>query len=381
MPAINGGKDAHARGHTGRRETVAIDPLYATALEDSAWEVPQDYDTLFNWNYGDDRDDLLNLYGKGKSMQWDTDVRIDWDHELDPENPLGFPIELFPLYEADFFQKMSKKEQGEAVRHQAAWSNSQFLHGEQGALICSAKIVQNVPDLEAKFYASTQVMDEARHVETYKKLVEKIGLAYPITGPLKTLLDQVLRDSRWDMTYLGMQVVIEGLALAAFANIRDHGTDPLASAVNAYVMQDEARHVAFGRLALRTFYPELTQAERDEREEFLIEACYLMRDRFSSSEVWETLGFDVKKCKEHLENSQGMQMFRTNLFSRIVPVVKDIGLWGNKIQNAYADMGVLGFAHTDIDAMQANDMAVAEEHDARRKYVDSVVEAGKSAAE
>lgn len=360
---------------------VAIDPLYSTALEDSAWEVPQDYDTLFTWNYGDDRKDLLNLYSKGKSMQWDTDVRIDWDHELDPENPLGLPVELFPLYHADFFQKMSKKEQGEAMRHQAAWSNSQFLHGEQGALICSAKIVQNVPDLEAKFYASTQVMDEARHVETYKKLVEKIGLAYPITGPLKTLLDQVLRDSRWDMTYLGMQVVIEGLALAAFANIRDHGTDPLATAVNAYVMQDEARHVAFGRLALREYYPELSQAERNEREEFLIEACYLMRDRFSSSEVWRNLGFPIEECKAFLEQSQGMQMFRTNLFSRIVPIVKDIGLWGDKIQNAYADMGVLGFAHTDIEAMQANDMAVAEEHDARRDYVDEVVAAGQSAAE
>jgi len=360
---------------------MALDPIYAAALEDSSWDVPQDYDALFNWNYSDERKDLLGLYNKGKSMQWDTESRIDWSHELDPDDPLGIPIELFPLYGADFFMKMSRKEQGEARRHQAAWSNSQFLHGEQGALICSAKIVTNVPDMEAKFYASTQVMDEARHVETYKKLVEKIGLAYPITGPLKTLLDQVLRDSRWDMTYLGMQVVIEGLALAAFSNIRDHSTDPLASAVNAYVMQDEARHVAFGRLALRDYYPELTQAERDEREEFLIEACYLMRDRFQNKEVWENLGFPMKECLEFLENSQGMQMFRTNLFSRIVPVVKDIGLWGDKIQHAYGQMGILGFANIDIDAMQANDMAVADEHDARRKHVEETIAAGKSAAE
>lgn len=360
---------------------MAIDPLYAVALEDSAWEVPQDYDTLFNWHYTDDREDLLGLYKKGKSMQWDSDTRIDWSRELDPDDPLGIPIEFFPLYGADFFMKMSAKEQGEARRHQAAWSNSQFLHGEQGALICSAKIVQNVPDLEAKFYASTQVMDEARHVETYKRFVEKIGVSYPITGPLKTLLDQVLRDSRWDMTYLGMQVVIEGLALAAFANIRDHAKDPLATAVNAYVMQDEARHVAFGRLALREFYPELTQAERNEREEFLIEACYLMRDRFSSIEMWKNLGFPVEECKEHLRNSESMKMFQTNLFSRIVPIVKDIGLWGDKIQGAYRDMGVLGFASVDVEAMQEQDNAIAEEHDARRGYVDSVIETGRSAAE
>lgn len=360
---------------------MAIDPLYTSALENSHWDVPQNYDTLFDWQYSDDRDDLLNLYNKGKSMQWDADVRIDWSHELDPENPMGIPKEFFPLWGADFFQKMSAKDQGEAIRHQAAWSNSQFLHGEQGALICSAKIVQNVPDLEAKFYASTQVMDEARHVEAYKKLVEKIGVAYPITGPLKTLLDQVIRDSRWDMTYLGMQVVIEGLALAAFSNIRDNAKDPLATAVNAYVMQDEARHVAFGRLALREYYPELTQYERNEREEFLIEACYLMRDRFKNTEVWELLGFPMKECDEFVENSEGLKMFRTQLFSRIVPIVKDIGLWGDKITSAYADMGILGFENVDVEAMQANDERVAEEHDERRAHVDAAIAAGKSAAE
>jgi hypothetical protein len=360
---------------------MAIDPLYAKALEAAQWEVPQDYETLFDFEYSDDRADLLGLYSKGKSQQWDTDERIDWDHEIDPDNPMGIPKEFFPLWGANFFQKMSAKDQGEAIRHQAAWSNSQFLHGEQGALICSAKIVQNVPDLEAKFYASTQVMDEARHVETYKKLVEKIGVAYPITGPLKTLLDQVLRDTRWDMTYLGMQVVIEGLALAAFANIRDNARDPLFAAANAYVMQDEARHVAFGRLALREYYPELTQYERDEREEFLIEACYLMRDRFKNTEIWELLGFPMKECDEYVENSEGLKMFRTNLFSRIVPIVKDIGLWGSKIQNAYTDMGIIGFQHVDIDAKQAEDERIAEEHDERRQYVDATIKAGKSAAE
>jgi len=147
-------------------------------------------------------------------------------------------------------------------------------------MICAAKIVQQVPDLDSKFYAATQVMDEARHVEAYKKLLEKFGLAYPMTKPLQTLVDQALRDSRWDMTYLAMQVVIEGLALAAFGNIRDISKNRLTQQVNAFVMQDESRHVAFGRLALRDYYPHLSEAERNEREEFLVEACYHMRDRF-----------------------------------------------------------------------------------------------------
>ena len=170
------------------------------------------------------------------------------------------------------------------------------MHGEQGALICTGKIVQQVPQMDAKFYAATQVIDEARHVEAFSRLLhEKFDLAYPINPPLKALLDNVLSDSRWDMTYLGMQVLIEGVALAAFGLIRDQAQNPLAASVNAYVMQDEARHVAFGRLALRDYYPELSDKERDEREEFAVEACYHLRDRFKAEEVWETLGLPGRR--------------------------------------------------------------------------------------
>jgi len=193
---------------------------------------------------------------------------------------------------------------------------------------------------------------------------------------LKRLLDGVLSDSRWDMTYLGMQVLIEGLALAAFAQIRDFSKNPLAASVNAYVMQDEARHVAFGRLALRDYYPQLTQAERDEREEFAAEACYLMRDRFQAEEVWENLGLPVDECAKHLQESDMMKIYRTALFSRIVPTMKDIGLWGPKIHDAYAKMNILGFADVDLEGMWAQDENVAIEHDRRRAEIERVAEYG-----
>src|SRR4029079_19292655 len=137
-------------------------------------------------------------------------------------------------------------------------------------------------------------------------LHDKFELAYPITPGLKALLDDGLSDRRWDMTYLTMQILIEGLALAAFQRIRDQARNPLAAAVNAYVMQDEARHVAFGRLALRDYYPQLTDKERDEREEFAVEACYLMRDRFLAEEVWENLGLPVEDCVRYVEASSDM---------------------------------------------------------------------------
>src|SRR4051812_42680852 len=321
---------------------------------------------------------MMGLYAKGKEMQWDAAMRIDWNQELFEDNPNGMPEESLPIHMASCYQKMDEREKAHIRRHFQAWQLSQFMQGEQGALICAAKIVTQVPDADSKFYASTQTIDEARHVEAYKRLLSKYGVAYPMTKPLKDLIEQTLRDSRWDMTYLGMQVVIEGLALAAFQQIRDHAQNPLAAAVNAYVMQDESRHVAFGRLALRDFYPQLTQHERNEREEFLLEACYLMRDRFDAVEVWKTLGLDPAECAQHMYDSGFMQMFRGSLFTRIVPIVKDIGLWGDTIRNGYAEMGILEYAETDVQALQESDETIAKDFDARRAYVDSVIaRAGK----
>jgi hypothetical protein len=360
---------------------MALRDLYPIPDVDPVWTVPQDYETAFDWRYDDGRRQMMHLYQKGKDMQWDAISRVDWDEELDPDNPMQLPDELSGLYYTPIWRKASKKEQAHMRRHFQAWTISQFLQGEQAAMICAAKIVQQVPDLDAKFYASTQVMDEARHVEAYKKLLEKFDLAYPMTKPLQTLVDQALRDSRWDMTYLAMQVVIEGLALAAFNNIRDTSKNKLTQQVNAFVMQDESRHVAFGRLALKDYYPHLTDKERGEREEFLVEACYHMRDRFEQRETYEILGLDVEECVR-LQNESGyMKLFRTMLFQRIVPIVRDIGLWSDKIQKAYADMGVLGFADTDYAALSADDDRRAEELDeearlAREAYVKSVADVG-----
>lgn len=352
--------------------------LYPMPDIDKHWSVPQQFDATFDFEYDDGRTTLMHLYQKGKDMQWDAVNRIDWSLDLDEENPMQLPDEGIALKGSPIWEKMSEKDRIQFRRHAQSWNISQFMQGEQAALICASKIVQQVPDLDAKFYASTQVMDEARHVEAYKGLMQKFGVAYPMTQPLASLVDDALRDSRWDFTYLAMQVVIEGLALAAFGTIRDLAQNPLAKMVNAYVMEDEARHVAFGRLTLRDYYPELTQKERDEREEFLVEACYHMRDRFQAREVYETLDLPVEECIEWSENSEMNKLFRTLLFQRIVPVVKDIGLWGDKIQKAYTDMGVMHYADQDLDLLAKQDEEIAKDldkvnhQDVRMAYVHAV---------
>ena len=347
--------------------------IYALPVDVTQWTFDGATDLLFNWEYDDGSAPLLELYEKGKQQQWDASTRLDWSLELNPDNPMELKDEAISIYGTDHWNKMTEKERSWLRLHLQANSISQFMHGEQGALIATAKIVGTVPDMNAKFYAATQVMDEARHVEAYKRLLhEKFKVAYPINPALKSLLEQTLTDRRWDMTYLGMQVLIEGLALAAFQSIRDKAGNTLAGAVNAYVMQDEARHVSFGRLALREYYPHLSDAERDEREEFLVEALYFMRDRFNQSEVWERLGLPTKVLDDIHYNSKQMQSFRGRLFSRVVPTVKDIGLWGPRVQKAFADMGVMDYAKIDVAEVLANDGKVAEEFD-RKMFVEKAI--------
>lgn len=356
---------------------MSISDRYADGASRS--EVPSSFASQFDWTYGSD-EDLLRLYEKAKKKQWNATSRIDWSIELDPENPLDVPDATIPLAHSETFRKMNAARKAEFRMHYHAWRVSQFLHGEQGALVCSAKAVQQSPTIGSKLFAASQVIDEARHVEAYSRLLrEKFQVAYPVVSGLKALLDDVISDSRWDMTYLGMQVLIEGLALAAFSSLRDMTRNPLVSAVNAYVMEDEARHVAFGRSILRNYYRELSTGERRQREEFAAEACLQLRSSLDATPVADRFGISDAEMADSKAVYTARSRFRSALFKRIVPTLQDIGLWGHSLEDAYRKMGIAGLAGVDLDALMQQDEMIAEAHDSRaREYLAAV--AGSSDA-
>jgi hypothetical protein len=307
--------------------------------------------TSYVWNYESSREDLRALYEKAKGEQWDGRTYLPWQIEVDPTRE-NFPDQQVPIYGTPHWNKLSQKNIEELRQHFMAWTLSQFLHGEQGALLATAQIVTVVPNIDAKFYASTQVMDEARHVEVYERyLREKVQLTYPVNFYLKQLLDQILCHASWDMKYLGMQILVEGLALAAFKFMHTFTSEPLIKELVHNVMRDEARHVAFGVMSLRAFYAtEVNEKERREREEFTYEACRLMRDRFLAKEVWENLGFPVKECLDLSMNSPSMQEFRRLLFMRVVPNIKRLGLLSPYLREGFTELGILQFEDMPADA-------------------------------
>jgi hypothetical protein len=337
---------------------------YVRDLDSEVSRIGSQQETAFTWDYNEKREDLLSLYSKGKREQWDAATRIDWSCELGDENPMGLPDEMIWIWGSDIWHRQTRAERATLRKHLQAWQVSQFLHAEQGALICCGRIVQQVASLDAKYYAATQVIDEARHVEIFSKFLhEKFKIAYPLAEPLEKLLAEVFTRKEWDFVYLGMQVVIEGLALGSFQLIRDHATNPLAAQINAYVMQDEARHVAFGRLVLRDYYPQLSESERNEREAFLADACHLLAERLFPEEPWEYAGLPKKECIALVAASPASRYQRHRLFSRIVPTVKDIGLWGPKIQAAYETLGILQYQRIDIATLLERDAKAAQKFD------------------
>jgi len=303
------------------------------------------------WRYESSRADLKALYEKAKGEQWDGATLLAWKTEVDPEAE-NFPDQQIPIFDTHMWKKLAPRDIGMLRQHQMSWTLSQFLHGEQGALLATAQIVTTVPWADAKYYASTQVMDEARHVEVYERyLREKVRLTYPINEHLKRLLDQILSDPRWDMKYLGMQILVEGLAMAAFKFLHTFSREPLVKDLVHNVMRDEARHVAFGVLSLKDFYlTELNEKERREREEFTFEACRLMRDRFLAQEVWENMGLPVKECLDLAMHSSSMIEFRRLLFMRVVPNVKRLGLLSPWLRERFTELGILQFEDMPADA-------------------------------
>ncbi|HME70296.1 MAG TPA: ferritin-like domain-containing protein [Myxococcota bacterium] len=309
------------------------------------------FDTSYVWNYGCVKEGLRDLYEKAKREQWNGTQQLAWETPVDPESEI-IPQSFNPLADWAPFRKLTPKEVRHFQHAQLSWSLSQFMHGEQGALITASQLVGAVPWIDAKYYAASQTMDEARHVEVFSRyLREKLEWEWPINENLKKLLDMILQDSRWDFKYLGMQILVEGLAMAAFGNMYQMAREPLIKELIRYVMRDESRHVAFGVLSLRDFYIDMPENERRDREDFTIEACELMRDRLIGEDVLRSFGFDAKAGREVILASPVMQLFRQLLFMRVVPNIRRLGLLTPRVRAAFEELKILQFENFDAEAV------------------------------
>ena len=308
------------------------------------------FDTSYAWRYGNVKEGLRDLYEKAKRDQWNGTTQLKWDTDVDPEHGI-LPEQLNPLNGFAPFERLTAKEKDHLRHGQISLQLSQFLHGEQGALIVASQLVGAVPWIDAKYYAGTQTMDEARHVEVFSRyLTDKLQWQWPVNESLKELLDATITDSRWDFKYLGMQIIIEGLAMAAFGNLFQITQEPLLKELVRYVMKDESRHVAFGVLSLSDYYADMFASEMRDREDFIIYACELMRNRLVGDQIAQAMGWDRDEVKEQVLASPPALMFRQMLFARVVPNLKRLGLVTPRVREAFERLGIIQFEDADPEA-------------------------------
>ncbi len=305
----------------------------------------------YNWDYTEANQRIKRLYELGKQHNWNAELDVDWSidypHSEYPSDPNINPYAGYEPYE-----RMSDEEKLEFAWHNFAWTLSQFLHGEQGALLVASQLVSCAPTHDAKLYAGSQTFDEARHVEVFAKYIkEKLGIMYPVSPSLKLLLDKVLTDPRWDLKFIGMQLIIEGLALAAFNTMRMTTYEPLCKNIVELVIRDEGRHVAFGVNYLEEYIRTLPEDEIEARAEFAYEACVVMRERLIATDVFEHFGWDVEEARRRTLDGEIMQMFRNLLFERIIPNLKRVGLLTEKIRPKFEELGILEYENLAGDGL------------------------------
>ncbi len=313
---------------------------------------PASHAAYFDWSYPADHPEMRELYRRAKAGQWDGETLLPWHTSVDPLNP---EVPILPPEFIDFSIlerhgiKLTPAEHRKFLHSLVSWMLSQFLHGEQGALQAAAQVTEAVQFFDGKLYGGTQVVDEARHVEVFHRYLDtKLDKLYQVNDNLFVIIDALMTDSRWDMKFLGMQIMVEGLALGAFGTLYKLTQEPLLKQLLKMIIQDEARHVHYGVLALREHITKhLSESERREREDWSFEVALLMRNRFMAYEVYEEWfqgALPRSVWREFIYAAPGMEEFRTVMFSRLVPNLREIGLLSPRVQARYAEVGLMKYA-------------------------------------
>lgn len=294
----------------------------------------------YNWDYTVQDDRIKKLYELGKQLNWNAELDIDWD--LPMQQHLTPDLNVFHDYGP--YMAMGEERQHTFNQHMNAWTLSQFLHGEQGALLVASQLASCAPTYNAKLYAASQTFDEARHVEAFNKLIQqRVGYSYPVDSSLKHLLDKILTDPRWDLKFIGMQLVIEGFALSAFATMKAISEGSIVGELLHYIIRDEARHVTFGVNYLEAYVKTLSEKEKEDRALFAYEACVVARERLIPTGVFEHFGWDVIEAREIYLKGPLISQFRNLLFTRIVPNLRRIGLLTDAVRPKFEELGILEY--------------------------------------
>jgi len=314
--------------------------------------IPSTFDTLWQRSYTVDAPDLRGLYEKAKRDQWNASRDIEWEKPVDLGNGI-FADELVDGYGTDALARIDAKTFARLNVEFSCWRISQLLHGEEGAMLACSQLVDMVPGNDAKFFQSTQVVDEARHTEVLARyLLDKCeGRIYPVTPNLKTLFDYILGQGKWFIKTVGLQLIAETFAVALFRLLGETAKDPTLGQICKRILSDESRHMGFSVLSLPDEIASLSPSDLREVEDFTREAIQLVLGGQFPREAYEKIGMSaaeieqVKKVRKQAaaggpDQTLFRRLFKREMHTTIVSNMKKVGLLNERTAGFLREMGI-----------------------------------------
>jgi ferritin-like protein len=308
-------------------------------------------DTVFEFDYSVQAEDMRSLYEKAKRDQWNATRDIAW---ATPESDDGRVLadELIDIHGSPLWEKLSERDRVELNRRITAWRLSVLVYGEQGAMLACSQLVDIVPGTDEKFFQATQVMDEARHNEVLERYIQTRlgGLHYPMPENERFLFDAILTDPRWYIKTIALQLVAETFAVSMFKMMAEAAVDPVLGEVCRRILLDESRHMGFGMLALPKIVREATEGERREMEDFTCLAVEKVLTGFFPLEAYQDLGFSPAQIQEvrtyrrdaasRNDYAAYRKYFRRDMHTAMVNNLARINLLTERVRPRLAALGV-----------------------------------------
>jgi ferritin-like protein len=308
-------------------------------------------DTVFEFDYTVQAEDMRGLYEKAKRDQWNAARDIPW---ATPETDDGRVLadELVDIYGSPLWDRLDERTRVELNRRITAWRLSVLLYGEQGAMLACSQLVDIVAGTDQKFFQATQVVDEARHNEVLERYIQGRlgGLHYPMPENERFLFDAILTDPRWYIKTIALQLVAETFAVSMFKMMSEAARDPVLGEVCRRILQDESRHMGFGMLALPAIIRDASDGERKEMEDFTCLAIEKVLTGFFPLEAYQDVGFSPAQIDEvrHYRRDTASRndyapfrkYFRRDMHAAMVNNLARLGLLTERVRPRLAALGV-----------------------------------------
>ncbi len=305
----------------------------------------------WTWNYGSEVAELRSLYEKGKVNQWNAETDLDWSIPVTKDEWLVSP-EVSVLAQLTKLMGKDEATQKAAMFDEYNYLLSQLLHGEQAALQLCGQLTNVCDKMDEKWYAASQVIDEARHIEAFAKFMQrKMGTIYPIGGTLKILLDRLLEADTAQKKTLGMQTLFEGMAVGIMDLMRKDSQNPLLSETIKRVEHDEARHAAFGVLMMRRVVKDAEPEQLDDMEDWAFEIL----EALNAGQQLDMLRLLGPKYDIDPEMTTKMALAMPNFadfnsliyMHTVIPNLKNLGLITERTESQWRKLGMMTDKRTD----------------------------------